>query len=136
LVRSAGGDKRLLLGRNKGDGEKGDERVLGSGDFVNEALSKAGVQWEPRRKPEMPLEVLIERVGSCLDLKTQSILSSRCRGKVSEARSLICYLAVNDMGYSAAEVGRALCISRVNAGRGAARGKKLLEKHESLKGIG
>jgi len=42
LVRSAGGDKRGLLGRKKQVREKGDERILGSGDFVNEALSKAG----------------------------------------------------------------------------------------------
>ena len=34
LVRSAGGDKRGLLGRKKGEREKGDQRILGSGDFV------------------------------------------------------------------------------------------------------
>ena len=46
LVRSAGGHKAGLLGRKKEDREKGDERILGSGDFVNEALSKAGEEWE------------------------------------------------------------------------------------------
>jgi REP element-mobilizing transposase RayT len=135
LVRSAGGDKRLLLGGKKEDGEEGDERVLGSGDFVNDALSKAGARWEARKVPKMSLEALIERVGSCLDIKAESICSSRCRGKVSDARSMICHLAVNDMGYSASDVARALCISRVNAGRAVVRGKKFLEKHEYLKGI-
>ena len=42
LVRSAGGDKTGLLGRKKGERESGDERILGSGDFVNDALKKAG----------------------------------------------------------------------------------------------
>jgi REP element-mobilizing transposase RayT len=42
LVRSAGGDKTGLLGRKKGERESGDERILGSGDFVDVALKKAG----------------------------------------------------------------------------------------------
>jgi len=42
LVRSAGGNKVGLLGREKEEREKGDERILGSGDFVNEALRRAG----------------------------------------------------------------------------------------------
>ena len=39
-------------------------------------------------------------------------------------------------GYSASEVGRALSINRVNAGRGAARGQKVIDKYKSLKDIG
>ena len=35
LVRSAGGNKAGLLGRKKGEREKGDERILGSGDFAS-----------------------------------------------------------------------------------------------------
>jgi REP element-mobilizing transposase RayT len=42
LVRSAGGDTTGLLGRKKGERENGDERILGSGEFVNDALKKAG----------------------------------------------------------------------------------------------
>jgi hypothetical protein len=34
LVRSAGGKKAGLLGRKKEEREKGDERILGSGDFA------------------------------------------------------------------------------------------------------
>jgi len=46
LVRSTGGNKAGLLGRKKEEREKGDARILGSGDFVNEALNKAGENWE------------------------------------------------------------------------------------------
>ena len=38
LVRSAGGNKAGLLGRKKEEREKGDERILGSGDFVSDVL--------------------------------------------------------------------------------------------------
>jgi hypothetical protein len=34
LVRSAGGNKTGLLGRKKEEREKGDARILGSGDFA------------------------------------------------------------------------------------------------------
>jgi hypothetical protein len=36
LARSAGGNKSGLLGRKKEEREKGDARILGSGDFVEE----------------------------------------------------------------------------------------------------
>jgi len=38
LVRSSGGNKAGLLGRKKEEREKGDARILGSGDFVMQAL--------------------------------------------------------------------------------------------------
>jgi len=63
LARGAGGDKRGLLGRSKeerdppdsleapdGGRGKGDARILGSGDFVTEALMKAGKDWEKGKK--------------------------------------------------------------------------------------
>jgi REP element-mobilizing transposase RayT len=136
LVRSAGGDKRGLLGRKKEEREKGDERILGSGDFVNEALMKAGKDWEKGKEKKIPLAQLIRKVASHLDLKEKSIFSASRRREISEARSIISYLAINDMGYSASDVGRALSINRVNAGRRAARGQKVLDKYQGLKDIG
>ncbi len=38
LIRSAGGNKAGLLGRKKEEREKGDARILGSGDFVSDVL--------------------------------------------------------------------------------------------------
>ena len=48
---------------------------------------------------------------------------------------LLAYLAVEEVGHPAAEVARSLAISRVNAGRCAERGKKVLENYEDLKDI-
>ena len=135
LVRSAGGDKRGLLGRKKEEREQGDERILGSGDFVREALSKAGQEWEKGKKKKMPLEQLIGEVAFRLDLKEASIISVSRKREISEARGIICYLAVNDLGYSTSEVGRALSINRENAGRCAVRGKKALDKYVDFRDI-
>jgi len=134
LVRSAGGDKRGLLGRKKEEREKGDERILGSGDFVNEALMRAGVDWEKGRRKRMPLSDLIGTVASHFDLKKVSIISASRKREISEARGIICYLAVNDLGYSTSEVAYALDLRRVSAGQCVIRGEKIFDKNSDLRG--
>jgi len=135
LVRSAGGDKRNLLGRKKEEWELSDERILGSGDFVNEALMKAGKDWEKRQGDKISLPELVEKIASHLDLKTERIISASRRKEISEARALVCHFAINNLSYSASEVARSLAISRVNAGRCAERGEKVLDNYEDLKDI-
>jgi len=83
----------------------------------------------------MSLPQLVKKVASHLDLKTDRIISACRRQEITEARSLISYLAINAMGYSASEVARTLSISRVSAGRSAERGEKLLDKYDGLRGI-
>ena len=135
LVRSAGGDKRGLLGRKKQEREKGDERILGSGDFVTEALAYAAVEWEDRKDKEIPVSELIEKVAVSLNMRPKIICSSSRKRKITEARALVCHFAINNLSYSASEVARSLSISRVNAGRCAERGKKVLDNYEDLKDI-
>ena len=133
LVRSAGGNKAGLLGRSKEEREKGDARILGSGDFVNEALRQSGEEWEKSYRAKMPLEELINKVASYLDVKEKSIFSASRKKGVSEARGIICCLAVNDFGYSTAEVGRALGVRRVSARQCVFRGEKILDMAPGLK---
>ena len=93
---------------------------------MNEALSKAGEDWEKGKKKKIPLAQLIGKVASHLDLKEASILSAGRKSEISEARGIICCLAVNNLGYSAAEVAHALDLRRVSAGQCVTRGEKLL----------
>ena len=74
----------------------------------------------------MSLQELIEKVASHLNLKTERIISASRRKEITEARALVCHLAINDLSYSASEGARSLAISRVNAGRCAERGKIVL----------
>jgi hypothetical protein len=116
-------------------GEKGDARILGSGDFVSGALTKAGQGWEKRQGDKISLPELVGRVASHLHLRTERIISASRRKEITEARSLISYLAINDVGYSTSEVGRVLSISRVSGGRCAERGKKVLDKIDEVRNI-
>ena len=133
LVRSAGGNKAGLLGRRREEREKGDARILGSGTFVNEALNKAGEDWKKGKNKRMPLAQLIAKVASHLDLKKETIISPSRKRRISEARGIICYLAVNDMAYSTSEVAHALDVRRVSAGQCVIRGEKILDKNRNLR---
>ena len=132
LVRSAGGNKAGLLGRKKEEREKGDARVLGSGDFVKQALNKAGEDWEKSKKTKMPLAQLIGKVASHFDLKEASIISASRRKEITKARAIICYLAIKEMRYPGTAVGKFLKIRRYSALRCAEHGKKMLDTDRRL----
>ncbi len=103
--------------------------------LVNEALSQAKVKFEKKYLPKRPIEELLQAVAFNLDLNARSIISASRKKEISEARALICHFAINDLSYSASEVARFLAISRVNAGRCADRGKKVLDKYQGLKNM-
>jgi chromosomal replication initiation ATPase DnaA len=96
---------------------------------------KAGEDWEKGRDKEIPVSELIEKVAFSLNIRPKVICSSSRKRQITEARALVCHFAINNLSYSASEVARSLAISRVNAGRCAERGKKVLANYEDLKDI-
>jgi putative transposase len=78
---------------------------------------------------------LIEKVAFSLNMRPEVICSSSRKRQIAAARALVCHFAINNLAYSASEVARSLSISRVNAGRCAERGKKVLDNYEDLKNI-
>ena len=87
----------------------------------------------PNKLTKMPLEELIKTVASHINVRETSILSASRKKDVSGARGIICCLAVNDFGYSTAEVGRALGVRRVSARQCVVRGEKILDRHANLR---
>jgi len=132
LVRSAGGDKRGLLGRQKGEREKGDQRILGSGDFVANVIKDANEVLDQTAKFDISLDELISRVCAKFEIRVKDLVSKSRKRYLSQARGVVCYLAVDELGYSGDDVARSLRIS----GRGVSdcreRGKKILDKPEII----
>jgi REP element-mobilizing transposase RayT len=131
LVRSAGGEKAGLLGRRKGERERGDERILGSGDFVTTVLRNSR-EPEPRRLKRVPLEVLSQKVASHFNIKEEDLRSPVKKKAVSEAKAAFSCLAIKKMGYSGREVGRFLNMRSYSAIRRSEEGEKILDKREFL----
>ena len=120
------------MGRNKEGREKGDARILGSGDFVSETLQQAEVKFEKKYLPKRPIEELIETVAGKLRLKPELICSGNRQRQYSEARSLLAWLAVEKVGHSAADVARFLGISRMGVQKAVIRGSELKGDQVSL----
>ena len=132
LVRSAGGNKAGLLGRKKEEREKGDARILGSGDFVNEAMSKAGEEWESQTGPRPSLKALINTVSEAFDLSSQQLKSRSRRKPIVDARSVLARVAVRDHGYKGIEVAEALSLSPSSVSRIVESGEKILDNKKDV----
>ena len=125
LVRSAGGNKSGLLGRKKEEREKGDARILGSGDFVSETLQQAETTLERKYLPKRPIEELVEIVAGKLGLKPELICSGNRKPRISDARSIIAHMAVEETGHSATDVARYLGIKQTSVLQSVKKGRIL-----------
>lgn len=132
LLRSAGGDKRGLLGRKKGERERGDQRILGSGDFVEQVISNTHSIEYPKIVKKIPLPELVTRISKFLKTERDEVLLGNRKQINCNARNLICFIAVKNMGYKFNEVVETLKIHPVTAGRCAEKGRKLLDNYEEM----
>jgi len=114
LVRSSGGTKAGLLGRKKDEREKGDARILGSGDFVNTTLHQSEKLLERKYRPKKAMDDLMTVVADKVGMAPELICSRSRQRKYSEARAIFSYLAVEETGYSAADVARYLGVKRMS----------------------
>jgi len=113
LVRSAGGNKAGLLGRKKEEREKGDARILGSGDFVSRTLHESNRAFEKRNLQRPTINSIIDEVISHFKISPVALFSGSRNGQLSKARAIISYLTVIEAGYTQKEVSTGLNVSRI-----------------------
>jgi putative transposase len=132
LVRSAGGNKWGLLGRKKEEREKGDDRILGSGDFVLHALNRADELFEGSVKNPISLDELIRKVTQDRNIDLKDLLSYKRTREITDTRAIISYLAAIELKNSGTKIASQLRLSEKSVSRCIERGKKLLDKDENL----
>jgi REP element-mobilizing transposase RayT len=114
LVRSMGGWAAVKSARRQGIKEKGDERILGSGNFVEKLLSEAErkikCQFNPGELPEKAKEE-INAYCQQHDIEIELIRSGSRAGRVPKHRAELAVTLVTRMGLSMAETGRQLGLS-------------------------
>ncbi len=114
LVRSLGGWAQVLSSRRRGVEAASDQRVLGSGEFVEGLL----LDVDERGKETLRLflrgrrlEILVMDIARGEGI-SEEVLRSGIRVKeVSRARRIVCQVAVEKMGYPGAEVARILGVT-------------------------
>jgi len=101
-----------------------DDRILGSGEFVQSLLAER--KEGHLRRPVVPLTALVIQVAEALGLTPEEIRAPGRSPQVANARSIISYLAFRKMGYTGEAVARELGISRSGVCRRACFGERLV----------
>ena len=131
LVRSAGGWLNLIAMRRAKVFVKGDERILGEGDFVEQMLEEAGEVFEKKSlfvTQGWDIDKLAEHVAKLLDMDISDVWSAGKYRHIVKARSLLCYWAVRELGVSMASLSKRLNISPSAVTQSVARGEKLVKE--------
>lgn len=108
-----------------------DERVLGSGEFVQQLIGEANEL--PPVEKSLPLDVLVGRVARVLGISAEEIRSPGRSRAVVEARSLISYLGYKRMGHNGEAVAKVLGITRSGVCRRSKVGEGLFQANERWK---
>jgi REP element-mobilizing transposase RayT len=104
LIRSAGG-REQLASRSREEWEKGDERILGGGDFVEEILKS---REPPKKARQSDVTAILDAVARKWEITPEQVLSKTRARKISRARRAFFLLAHEKEGASITELGR-LC---------------------------
>jgi REP element-mobilizing transposase RayT len=135
LIRSAGGWSVLKAMRRARIRVKGDERILGDGDFAQSVLDLAKEQVEKRyllKAQGYDLEKVTYRVSTALGVKPEQIWAAGKHPVTVKARSLLCYWAVRQLGFSATALSKRLGVSQPSVSISVKRGESIA-KTERLK---
>jgi putative transposase len=115
LIRSAGGWRAVKEAYRDGIRLASDERILGSSQFVERALEKAGEAYDRRmriRASGVDLSRVIDTVCEFLKVEERELASPTRRPKIARARALVGLIAIRDLSITGSEVARRLNVDR------------------------
>jgi REP element-mobilizing transposase RayT len=128
LIRSLGGWQKVKAMRRADIRFKGDERILGESEFVQQVLNDAKDRLE--RQYDLAargydFERVVARVAEVLDIDFRAVLRRDKQSQTVRARSLVCFWANRELGMSTVEISRRLQISQSAVSRAASRGEQI-----------
>jgi len=108
-----------------------DERILGSGLFVQYLIETHGVAGI--ENPVLDLPVLMGRVAGFFGVTVDEISEAGRSKAVSKARSIVSYVGYRKMGHSGEDVARVLGITRSGVCRRSEAGEQLFRENDELR---
>jgi hypothetical protein len=114
LIRSMGGWSEVLSLRRRGEKRASDERILGSGEFIEQLFSEAEEKakqmlgWKGR-VPD--LQTLLSKISKKEGVEEQQVRGGDRRRAVVGVRKVFSQVAVKRLGYSGAAVARFLGVT-------------------------
>lgn len=110
---------------------KGDERILGDSDYVDEILGAANERLQRAYQLKalgLDVDKVAERVAALLTLPVEAVWAVGKHRKTVAARSLLCYWSVRQLGLSMSSLARRLGISSTSVSQSVVRGELLAKK--------
>jgi len=114
LIRSLGGWSAVEALRRSGDRELSDERILGSGEFVEQIIKEAEAQIQyqlPLLDPSQKINEFISKICKNEKVPIEEIKGGSRRRKAIKVRARIAIGLVKTNGVALAEVARQLGVS-------------------------
>jgi REP-associated tyrosine transposase len=133
LIRSAGGWSAVKMLRNAKAFQKGDERILGDGGFVDSVISEAKEAYDRKyrlRAEGIGLDDIGIKAAQIIGIDAELVWIKGKQPKVVQARSLLCYWATNELGISQSTLSKRLALSPSAVSLAVIRGRELVRKHK------
>ena len=133
LIRSTGGWSALKAQRRAKIYQKGDERILGDGNFVEKILNAANETMKRKyalKAQGFDLDMVASRVADLLQMECDKVWAPGKHRQVVEARSLLCFWAVRELGISMAFLSRKLNISIPAVSQSVIRGENIAKSNQ------
>jgi hypothetical protein len=114
LIRSMGGWSAVKAMRRSGERELSDQRILGSGEFVERIIKEAdaAIKYQlPVKEQHQKIDNFIRRICKFEKVSVEELKGSHRRREVSRARRRIAIGLVKEQGVSLAEVARRVGVS-------------------------
>ncbi|WP_298434284.1 helix-turn-helix domain-containing protein [Geobacter sp.] len=111
--------------------ESFDERVLGSGDFVEYLRKEKNLH--DRLLTGMSIHQLVERVADYFGLPADLLKRNSRMPTIVQARGVVCYLAVRELEMSGTAVGAVLNMKRSGVCLAARRGERVVEENPDIR---
>ena len=134
LIRSLGGWEAVKKMRLRGqDRIKGDERILGDGEFVMDILSEAGEKYERRyelKRLGYNLDTLERKVSKLYHIDIDDLYARGRQKRRVEARSVFCYWAVRELGFSGTSIAKRFGMSQPGVVYAVNKGEKIVKENK------
>jgi REP element-mobilizing transposase RayT len=127
LIRSAGGWRAVKESHRGGIRLTGDERILGSSDFVERTLKQAGEAYDRRvqiQSSGMDLSGVIAAVCRYFNIDKEELVSPTRRHEIASARGVVAHIATRYLSIAGSEVARHLKVDRSAISRAVQRVEK------------
>ena len=132
LIRSVGGWAAAKTLRKANALQKGDERILGDGDFVEDVLSAANEAYERKYRLKakgIDVETIAQWAAQIAGIEPSQVWTSGKQPKVVQARSLLCFWATSELGVTQAWLSKRLKLSQPAISLSVVRGRAIANEN-------